>query len=90
VTRGEGHDPLLDDQRDLVGHLRPAAFARPEHLQALAIDLRLPAVVGRAMYPERPARMTNRRARREIEQLQAIAEQHVILRHATPAPFTWR
>jgi len=31
---------------------------------------------------ERPTRMTDRRARREIEQLQAITEQHVILRHA--------
>jgi hypothetical protein len=90
VAQRERDDALLDHRRELVGHLRTAALARPEHLKAGALDLRLPAVVRRAMHAEDPARVTDRRARREIEQLQAIAEQHVILRHATRAPFTWR
>jgi hypothetical protein len=90
MPQRERHDPLLHDLRDLVGHLRPPALPRPEHLQPLTVDLRLPAVIGRAMHPERPARVADRRAPGEIEQPQAIAEQHVILRHAAPAPFTWR
>jgi hypothetical protein len=28
----EGHDPLLDHDRELVGHQRPAPLARAEHL----------------------------------------------------------
>jgi hypothetical protein len=89
MPKRERHDALLDDLRRLIGHLRPPALPRPQHLQALALNLVLPAVVGRAMHPERPTRVTDRRPVREIEQLQAIAEQHVILRHAT-APFAWR
>jgi hypothetical protein len=90
VPERERDDPLLDDLRDLVGHLRMTTLPRPEHLQALAVNLRLPAVIRRAMHAEGPARVRDRRARREIKELQAIAEQHVILRHATRAPFTWR
>jgi hypothetical protein len=34
--------------------------------------------------------MADRRSLREIEQLKAIAEQHVILSHADSSPFGWR
>jgi hypothetical protein len=52
----ERHDPLLDHLRHLVRHLRPPALPRPEHLQAMSVDLALPVVVGGAVHPERPAR----------------------------------
>src|SRR3954454_15429696 len=45
----EPDDPLLDQQRELVGHHRPPALTRPEHLQPLAVDLALAAVIGAAM-----------------------------------------
>jgi len=51
----ERHDPLLDHLRQLIGHLRPAALARAQHLQTVAIDLALHAL-RRAMHPERPTR----------------------------------
>jgi hypothetical protein len=90
VAQRKRHDALLDDRRELIGHLRAPALAGPEHLEARALDVRLPAVERRAVHPEDPARVADRRARGQIEQLHAIAEQHVILRHATRAPFTWR
>src|SRR3954467_8677779 len=36
MPQPEGHDPLLDNQRELVGHARAPALAGPEHLQSLA------------------------------------------------------
>jgi hypothetical protein len=42
------------------------------------------------MDPEDTARVRDRRARREVKQLQAIAEQHVILRHAALLHSLWR
>jgi hypothetical protein len=86
----EAHDALLDHLRQLVGHLRAAALARAQHLEPVTVDLALPCVIRRAMHPEGPARMRDRRARREIKQLQAIAEQHVILRHAALLHSLWR
>jgi hypothetical protein len=82
MSQRERHNPLLDQHRKLVGHPRPATLAWTQHLQPVAVDLGLPAVIGRAMHPERATRMRDRRARGQIKQLQAIAEQHVILRHA--------
>jgi hypothetical protein len=46
----ERDDSLLDQHRELAGHPRPAALARPQHLQPVPVDLRLPAVIGRAMH----------------------------------------
>ena len=77
----EADDPFLDHLRQLVGHLRPAPLPRPEHLKPVAIDLALPRVVGRAVNTEAPARLRNAGAGGLGEQLQAIAEQHVILGH---------
>jgi hypothetical protein len=85
----ERDDPLLEDLRKLVGHHRPPALTRPEHLQSLTVDLRLPAVIRRAMHTHQPARLADPTLPGEREQLQAIAEQHVIMRHAA-APFAWR
>ena len=49
VPEGEGDDALLDEHRDRVRHLRAAALAGPQDLEAEALDLRLPAVEGRAV-----------------------------------------
>jgi hypothetical protein len=81
VRDREAHDALLDHLRQLVGHLRPAAFPGPEHLQAVTIDLTLPGVVGRAMHAERATGHRHVRACGFGEQLLAVAEQHVILGH---------
>src|SRR5215213_2093582 len=90
MAQRERYYPLLDHHRELVRHLRTPALPRPEHLQPRPLDLPLPAVIGRAMHPEDTTRMRDRRTRREIKQLQAIAEQHVILRHAALLHSLWR
>jgi hypothetical protein len=82
VRDREAEDPLLDHPRQRVGHLRAPPFPRAQHLQPVAIDLALPRVIRRPLHPERPARVRHARSGGEREQLQAIAEQHVILRHA--------
>src|SRR6266571_1654294 len=79
----ERDDPLLHDRRELVGHPRPAPLARTQHLQPVPVDLPLPGVVGRAMNTESTTRLRDTHPSREIEQLQPVAEEHVILRHAT-------
>jgi hypothetical protein len=89
MRQREADDALLDHLGQLVGHLRTTTLTRAQHLQPVAVDLALPRVVGRAMHPEGPARRGHRRARGLGEQLQAIAEQHVILRHQLSS-LTWR
>jgi hypothetical protein len=81
----EAQDPLLDHLRELVGHLRAAALPRPQHLEPVALDLALPGVVGRAVDPEDPAGGRDVGAGGLGEELLAIAEQDVILGHATPS-----
>jgi hypothetical protein len=51
IAQRERHDPLLDDRRKLVGHLRAPALARAQHLQPRALDRLLPAVERRAVHP---------------------------------------
>jgi hypothetical protein len=89
MTERERHDPLLDQHRELVGHHWPTPLPGPERFQPGALDLTLPAVIGRAMHAHQPARLADPALGGEREQLQAITEQHVILRHAA-APFAWR
>jgi len=83
MAEREGNDPLLDERRQLVRHLRAPPLPRPQHLQALPIDLGLPDVVGRAMHAEGTASVADRGATGQVEELQPVAEQHVIMRHAT-------
>src|SRR5271166_1158713 len=90
MSEREPNDALLDQRRELVGHHRPPSLARTQHLKAVAIDLGLPAVIRRSMHPEGSTRVRDRRAVRQIKQRQAIAEEHVILRHATPSKLHWR
>src|ERR1039457_6344712 len=81
VSDRERHDPLLDDLRQLVGHLWPPALSGPQHLKAMTVNLALPVVVGGAVHTERPASCRNARPRCLRKQLLAVAEQHVILGH---------
>jgi hypothetical protein len=83
-------DPLLDHRRQLVGHPRLAPLPRPQHFQPVPVDLSLPAVVGRAVDTKGAAGIADRRSRSQIKQPQPVAEQHVIIRHATQLLFTWR
>jgi hypothetical protein len=41
----EAQHALLNHPRQLVGHLRLATLSRPQHLQAVTVDLALPVVV---------------------------------------------
>ena len=70
MAEREGDDPLLDERRELVGHLRPSSLARSQHLQPGPLDLLLPAVVGRVMDTHRAASGTNADLAREREQAQ--------------------
>ncbi len=82
----EGDDPLLDERRQLIRHPRLPALARAQHLQSVPVDLPPPGVVGRAMNSEGTARLRDSNPAGQIEQLQPVAEEHVILRHATQLP----
>jgi hypothetical protein len=70
--------------RELVGHARLPALAGAQHLQAVAVDLALPDVIRRAMDPEAATGLRHACPRRLCEEGLAVAEQHVILGHATP------
>ena len=83
VAKREGDDPLLDERRELVGHLRSPPLSRAQDLKPVALDLPFPAVVGRAMDTEAATGGGNADSPGEIEQLQPVAEEDVILRHAT-------
>src|SRR5213594_846347 len=67
-------------------HPRPSALARAQHLQSVPVDLPRPGVVGRPMNTEGTTRLRDPNPAGEIEQLQPVAEKHVILRHATQLP----
>src|SRR4029079_6483072 len=82
MAERERHDPLLNERRELVGETWAAPLPRAQDLKAVPLDTPLPDVVGRTMDPEHPTRLTHRSANGVVEQLQPIAEQHVILRHA--------
>ena len=86
MGQGEGQHALLDVRADLVGHAWAAALADSERLKAPAVDLLLPAVIGRVVHAHRPARRANPDLRCQREQPQAIAEQDVIIRHASFPP----
>jgi len=74
MAEREGDDPLLHERRELVRHPRSAALARAQHLEPVALDPAPPDVVGGAVDVEHPAGFRHRRARRVVEQLQAVAE----------------
>ncbi len=54
VSQRIGEDPLLDEHRGVVGHLRDAALARTQHLEPAAAHQLAPAVEGRRVDPQRP------------------------------------
>jgi len=83
VAEREGDDPLLDQRRELIGHPWSAALARPQRAQALALDPSLPGVVGRTVDTERAAGRGDADPSRQVDQLQPVAEQDIILGHAT-------
>jgi hypothetical protein len=79
MAEREGDDPLLNQRGELVGLPRPATLARAQELEPMALDPSLPAVVGRPVDPEHAAGLRDRRPCGEVEQLQPVAEEHVIL-----------
>lgn len=79
MTKRESDDPLLEERRELVGRPRPAAFPRPQDLQAVPLDPALPTEVGGAVDAEDTAGFVDGGTPGQIEQLQPVAEEHVIL-----------
>jgi len=84
MPQREGDDPLLNHLGELVGHPWRPPLPGPQHLQPVALDFALPRVVGRAVNPEAPASFGDAGAGGLGEEGLAVAEQHVILGHATP------
>lgn len=55
----------------------------PQRTQTLPLDLALPRVIGRTVHTEGPAGSGDPDPPGEVDQLQAVAEEDIILRHAT-------
>src|SRR4029077_20391396 len=81
MAEGKADDSFLSPGRQLVGHSRRSALSRPQHLQALALHHGLPAVVPRAVIAELPAGSTDTDLASPGEQLQAMAEEQIIISH---------
>jgi hypothetical protein len=83
MAQREGEDALLNERRELIGHPRPAPLARPQGPQPLPLDLPLPNLIGRTVHTEGTAGGTDSDSSGKVDQLQPVAEEHVIMRHAT-------
>src|SRR5690606_42025763 len=67
---------------DLVWHPRPAALADAQAVEPVALELWLPAVIGRAGDPHLPAGLAHRaQLLGQRKEPQAVAEQDVIMGH---------
>jgi len=77
----EGEDPLLEVGSERVRHPQRTALPDAQSLEAPAVDLLLPAVVGRVVHAHRPTGGTNADLACEREEAQAEAEEDVIIRH---------
>jgi hypothetical protein len=53
MPEGEGDHPLLDQHTGGIGHAGWSTFPWPEDLGAVAVQLPLPAVIGRGMNAHR-------------------------------------
>ena len=82
VAEGEGHDALLDERTGGVGHARLAALAGPQQLQAVALGLGLPSIVGRVVDAHHPAGGADAAEfLGESERAQSLAVQYVFGGH---------
>jgi len=82
VPQGEGEHPVLEVGADLVGHPWLAPLPDPQPVKAVALQLRLPGVVGGSGHPHRPAGLRDvAELLGQGEQAQPESEQHVILSH---------
>jgi hypothetical protein len=82
MGQGEGQDARLHGRARPVGHLRRAALAGSEDLQAVAGGLAPPAVVGGVVDAERPAGGAGAaELLRQGQRAQAKAVQDSILGH---------
>src|SRR5262245_8615255 len=82
VAEREGEDPVLEVGPRLVWHPRRPTLANPQAVEAIALELRLPGVIGRARHAHLTAGLGDvAELLGQREQPQAVAEQHVIMRH---------
>src|SRR5438046_2804927 len=79
MTEGEGHHSFLEPRRHLVGHARQLSFSRLQHLQAVPLHDRPPAVIGGAMEAKLTTRLAHADDARATEHVDSHAEQHVII-----------
>src|SRR5579863_4117684 len=81
LSEREGDDALLEPRRQLIGHARWAAFARPQHLQPLAFDLALQPVIARAVIPQFSTGAADTNLAGPRKQVHAQPEEQVIIGH---------
>src|SRR5579859_355511 len=81
MAKREADDSLFNPRRQLVGHPRRPALSRPQHLQTLALNHRLPAVVPGAVVAEFPAGSTDTDLSCSRKQPHPMAEEQVIISH---------
>lgn len=82
VGEAEGDHPLLDQPRDLVGHLRPAALSGAQDVQPEALGLAAVAVVGRVVHAQLPAGGAHvAELLSQCQQAQPEAIDHVMISH---------
>jgi hypothetical protein len=55
MAKGEGDHPLLHQGAGGIGHPRDPSLPRPQDLRTMAVQLPLPAVIGRGVDPHGPA-----------------------------------
>jgi len=82
MAEREGHDPLLDERGELVRYARPPSLPRAQDLEPVTLDHPLPAVVRGAVDAEGTAGGGNSDPAGQVDELQPVAEEDVILRHA--------
>ena len=77
MAQREGDDPLLNKQRELVRHPRPAGA----HVETAPFAL--PALAGGPVHTEKYRRQRDPDPLGEVDDLQPVAEEDVVLRHPT-------
>ena len=78
MAEREGDDAFFEEERQLIPHARWSSSARTQDLQAVALDERLLAVVGRVMYAELAAGAVHADFLCAGEQANTVAEEQVM------------
>jgi hypothetical protein len=81
LSQRKGDRALLQTGRHPVGHARRSSLSRSQHLEAVALHHRPPAVIRGAMKTEFAAGLAHPHHRSPSEEVHPHAEEHVIIGH---------